>query len=133
MRRSPLKIVFCTLLLLGLAGFLWILGTLLHDALPSNQKKDAVISTDSSIYERGPFTFERVNEDVGKTLYTYFKVYSRGGENGSKELVYVCGRRYESLLVKSMGWATDGSYDIIVQMKDGTTDLYAFDDNAGWQ
>lgn len=133
MRRSPLKLILCTLLLVGMAGFLWILGTLLHDALPSNQKKNASVTTDQSIYERGPFTFERVNEDVGKTLYTYFKIYSRGGENGSKELVYVCGRRYESLNVKSMGWATDGSYDIIVQMKDGTTDLYAFDDNAGWQ
>lgn len=133
MRRSPLKLILCTLLLVGMAGFLWVLGTLLHDALPSNQKKNASVTTDQSIYERGPFTFERVNEDVGKTLYTYFKIYSRGGENGSKELVYVCGRRYESLNVKSMGWATDGSYDIIVQMKDGTTDLYAFDDNAGWQ
>lgn len=133
MRRSPLKLILCTLLLVGMAGFLWILGTLLTDALPSNQKKNAAVTTDNTIYERGPFTLDRVNEDVGKTLYTYFKIYSRGGENGSQELVYVCGRRYESLQVKSIGWATDGSYDIIVQMKDGTTDLYAFDDNAGWQ
>ena len=132
MRRSPLKFIFCTLLLVGMAGFLWILGTLLHDALPSNQKKTAVTET-TTTFERGPFVLQRVNEDVGKTLYTYFKVYSRSGENGANELVYVCGRRYESLKVKSIGWATDGSYDIVVQMKDGVSDLYSFDDNSGWQ
>lgn len=133
MRRSPLKVILCVLMLTFMVAFIWLIGTLLQDALPSNQKKNTTIATDSTIYERGPFTLERVNEDVGKTLYTYFKVYSRSGENGSNELVYVCGRRYESLKVKSMGWATDGSYDIVVQMKDGTSDLYAFDDNAGWQ
>ena len=133
MRRSPLKIILCTLLIVGMAGFLWILGTLLTDALPSNQKKNTTVSTDASVYNRGPFTLKRVNEDVGKTLYTYFKVYSRSGEGGSEELVYVCGRRFESLHVKSIGWANDGSYNIIVQMKDGTNYQYSFDNNAGWQ
>ena len=133
MRRSPLKFIICTLLLVGMAGFLWILGTLLHDALPSNQKKTTTVATDSSVYDRGPFTLERVNEDVGKTLYTYFKVYSRTGENGAKELVYVCGRRFESLQVKSIGWANNSSYDIVVEMKDGTRHQFSFDDNAGWQ
>ena len=133
MHRSPLKIILCTLLLVGMAGFLWILGTLLHDALPSNQKKATTVATDSSIYDRGPFTLERVNEDVGKTLYTYFKVYSRGGENGTKELVYVCGRRFESLQVKSIGWAKDGSYDIVVEMTNGTKHQYSFDNNSSWQ
>ena len=133
-RRSPVKIIFFTLLIVLMGAFIWVIGTLLHDALPSNQQKNNTSATqESSILERGPFTLVRVNQDVGKTLYTYFEIHSRSTEDGGDELVYVCGRRYESLNVKSMGWATDGSYDIIVQMKDGTSDLYTFDGNAGWQ
>lgn len=133
MRRSPLKVILCVLLLILMIAFIWLLGTLVQDALPSNQKQDSIPATDNISTQRGPFTLVRVNEDVGKTLYTYFQVYSRSGEGGSDELVYVCGRRFESLLVKSMAWADDGSYDIIVTLKDGTEYLYAFDDNAGWQ
>lgn len=133
MRRSPLKVILCTLLIVFMITFIWLIGILVKDALPSNQKKNATATTDVMSSKRGPFTLKRVNEDVGKTLYTYFKVYSRSGEGGSEELVYVCGRRYESLQVKSIGWANDGSYDIVVAMKDGTTHQYTFDDNAGWQ
>lgn len=133
MRRSPMKIILCTLMIVFMISFIWLLGILLQDALPSNQKKDSASTAGSVSTERGPFTLVRVNEDVGKTLYTYFQVYSRSGEGGSDELVYVCGRRFESLLVKSMAWADDGSYDIIVTLKDGTEHLYAFDGNAGWQ
>ena len=99
MRRSPLKIILCTLMIVFMISFIWLLGILLQDALPSNQKKDSASTADSVSTERGPFTLVRVNEDVGKTLYTYFQVYSRSGEGGSDELVYVCGRRFESLLV----------------------------------
>ena len=132
MRRSPLKAILCVLLLVLMAAFIWLIGTLLHDALPSNQKKTTTTTTDSVSDQRGPYTLVRVNEDVGNTLYTYFKIYSRSSE-GADELVYVCGRRFESLQVKSMAWADDGSYNIIVQMKDGTVHQYTFDYNAGWQ
>lgn len=133
MRRSPLKTILCVLLLVFMTAFIWLIGTLLKDALPSNQNKNAAVTTDSVSTQRGPFTLVRVNEDVGNTLYTYFKIYSRSSEGESDELVYVCGRRFESLQVKSMAWADDGSYNIIVQMKDGTVHQYTFDNNAGWQ
>ena len=130
--RFPTKIILITLLLVLLVGFIWVLGTLLHDALPSNQPKKTVSSEDPFSYDRGPFTLQRFNEDVGSTLYTSFRVFSRTAKGGS-ELVYVCGRRFESLQVRSIGWASDGSYDIVVKMTDGTEHLFGFDNNSSWQ
>ena len=134
--RSPAKLIFCICALAIMVGFIAVLGMLLHDALPSN--KAATVSSSSSSTTNssrlGPYTLGRTYTDVGKTLYTSFEVYAPAAKAGEKaDLVYRCGRLFESLDVKSIAWAKEENYDIVVTMKDGTVHLFGFDGNAGWQ
>ena len=133
--RSPAKLIFCICALTLMAAFIGVLAMLLHDALPCNRQKNAAATV--STYDenrRGPYTLVRTYNDVGKTLYTSFEVYIPAAKSGDKDdLVFVCGRLFESLEVKSIAWAKDDSYDIVVSMKNGQTHLFTFDGNAGWQ
>ena len=133
--RSPAKQIFCLCALTVMAVFIGVLAMLLKDALPSNRQKNAVTASSAQDENRrGPYTLVRTYNDVGKTLYTSFEVYAPAAKSGDKnDLVFVCGRLFESLDVKSIVWAKDDSYDIVVTMKNGETHFFTFDGNAGWQ
>ena len=128
------KMIFCICALVFMAAFIGVIGMLLHDALPSNKAATVSTSAGSTENRRGPYTLKRTYNDVGKTLFTSFEVYAPAAKAAEgNDLVFICGRQFESLEVKSINWAPDDSYDIIVTMKDGTEHIFGFDGNAGWQ
>ena len=133
--RINIKTVFCICALIFMAVFIGVIAMLLNDALPSNKTTTKTATTTSvDGNRRGPYTLVRTYNDVGKTLYTSFEVYAPAAKSGEKDdLVFKCGRQFISLDVKSLAWAGDDSYNIIVTMKNGETHTFTFDGNAGWQ
>ena len=77
----------------------------------------------------GPFDLRTVTSRIGSQTYLSFAVYYR--HDGEEELWYSCGRMFPSGDVKSIGWE-GAQFDIAVQLKNGTKELFSYDGNGEW-
>lgn len=77
----------------------------------------------------GPFTLYTTTSKIGAQTYLSFTVYYQ--HNGSSELWYTCGRMFPAGDVEEIAWA-NSEYDIRVQMKNGTRELFSYDGNGEW-
>lgn len=141
-RHSLLRICFLIILLLVLAGIVYGFSQILSSArlLTEQHKQQAQITvaqpegqnltnTDGTL-EKTPFVLALEHKEVDNITYTTFSVYRMAVSSESR--LYICGRQFETSLLRSISWAGD-SYDIIVTYKNGQQLVYGFDGKDGWQ
>ena len=80
---------------------------------------------------RNPYSLRTVQSEINGVSYTTFEVYNI--LSAEKDLLFVCGRMFESATVQNITWDGSDGYDIVILFRDGSRTYYGFDNDGGWR